>query len=159
MTAPPTAPANRAGPALLICMAPTAIPGQLVLKLPAKLEPSLAEEGAVQSGLGRDLLTCCPDLPAVDKPNPSSFGQENPSPIQLETLRVSQEIEGLAVFLDPGKPLRNLFIERLLKRHSFCKARALFQTNRQHPACCRNNCCRSCSTFSLYLYALRIFIN
>ena len=43
-------------------------------------------------------------------------------------------------------------------RRSFCKARALFQTNRQHPACCRKR--RSCSglAFSLYLYALHSFM-
>ena len=38
---------------------PTAIPDQLVLRLPAKLERSLVGEGAVQSGLGPDLLTSC----------------------------------------------------------------------------------------------------
>jgi hypothetical protein len=61
-----------------------------------------------------DISWCCLDLPAVDKPNPSSLGQENPSPIQLETLRVSKGIDALAFFLEPGKPLRILFIERHL---------------------------------------------
>jgi hypothetical protein len=36
-------------------------------------------------------------------------------PIQLETLRVSKGINALAFFLEPGKPLRILLIERLLE--------------------------------------------
>ncbi len=44
-------------------------------------------------------------------------------------------------------------------RRSFCKARALFQTNRQHPACCRKRDSCSGLAFSLYLYALRIFMS
>jgi hypothetical protein len=57
-----------------------------------------------------DISRCSLDLEAVDKPNPSSFGQENPIPIQLETLRVSKGIDALAFFLEPGKPLRILLI-------------------------------------------------
>jgi hypothetical protein len=60
---------------------------------------------------------CCLDPPAVDKPNPSSLGQENPVPLQLETLRLSTGIGALAFFLEPGKPLWILFIERLLESH------------------------------------------
>jgi hypothetical protein len=45
-----------------------------------------------------DISWCSLDLPAVDKPNPSSFGLENPSPIQFETLRVSKGIDVLAFF-------------------------------------------------------------
>ncbi len=100
MTAPLTPPANRACPALLICMAPTAIPGQLVLKLPMKLEPSLAEEGAVQSGPGPDLLTWCFACCRCRSGHIPS----------LETLPVSKGIDALVFFLEPEKPLRILLI-------------------------------------------------
>ncbi len=69
-----------------------------------------------------DISWCSLDIPAVDKSNPSSLGQENPIPIQLEILPVSKGIDALAFFLEPGKPLRILLI--LFDLQPLCKCLA-----------------------------------
>ena len=133
MTASRTSQAKRACPALLICMAPTrsacsskphARRACTQVACETRSRRKRRMDVLVRSlplGLNRDrpvipppghgdISRCCLDLPAVDKPNPSSPGQENPIPIQLETLRVSKGIDALAFFLEPGKPLRILLI-------------------------------------------------
>ncbi len=126
MTAPLTSLANRAGPALLICMAPTRSACSAKPQFQAdpdgrggwmywfdSLPPGLNRDIPMIPPPGHgDISWCCLDHAADDKPNPSSLGQENPRPIQLETLRVSKGINALAFFLEPGKPLRILFIDR-----------------------------------------------